>query len=392
MKIVKSLTFKYWAVKLITQNKGSKTCGVDGVKSLTPQGKFEMAKGLNINKKTGDAIRRVWIPKPGKTEKRPLGIPTMRERALQMLVKLVIEPVYELKQEEESHGFRPARNCWTALEDVYNKIDGEQYILEGDISKCFDKISHKKLIEEMRENTPRQIIKQIRTWLKAPIKDGETIKRNVEGIPQGGVISPLLANIALNGMRKHLEKSMIDPPNITRYADDFLGMHKKKQKIIQAKNEIQKFLEIRNLKLHEEKTKITHTSKGIEFLGYRISTRKRGNEVKTIIQPSMKKIKQHVMKIKSLMKKQTNPKEAIKELRPIITGWTNYNRKFECNERLKELKNWWSTQTTIWGNWWAEVPNYYELDWVATKPLLSREYSSKGTGGETLQTLHAKEE
>jgi RNA-directed DNA polymerase len=156
--------------------------------------------------------------------------------------------------------------------------------------------------------------------LKAPIKDGETITKNKEGIPQGGVISPLLANIALNGMGKHLRKRMKNPPKITRYADDFVAIHKNKYVIERAKTEIKEFLETRNLKLNEEKTKITHTKKGFEFLGYRISTKRRKDSVKTIIQPSAKKINQHVTQVKSIMKRVGNAKEAIKELRPIITG------------------------------------------------------------------------
>ncbi|WP_186376300.1 reverse transcriptase N-terminal domain-containing protein, partial [Hyella patelloides] len=237
--ITKSWYAKLLSVRRVTQdNSGKKTAGVDGVKSLSSKERLYLVNQLKLKTKASPT-RRVWIPKPGKSEERPLGIPTMNDRALQGLVKLAIEPEWEAYFEPNSHGFRPARSCHDAMESICRAIYLKpKYVLDADISKCFDKINHDKLLEKL--NTYPTLRRQIRAWLKAGVMDGKKLFPTKEGSPQGGVISPLLANIALHGMENAIkdiagtfdvkrdngihQMSITDKRssvNIIRYADDF---------------------------------------------------------------------------------------------------------------------------------------------------------------------------
>lgn len=203
--LTKSWTAKCLAVRRVTQdNQGKKTAGVDGIKSLTPKQRLTFVNNLKLGTKV-KPTRRVWIPKPGKDEKRPLGIPTMYDRALQGLVKLALEPEWEAKFEPNSYGFRPGRSCHDAIEAIFNAIRYKpKYVLDADIAKCFDKIDHERLLEKL--NTYPTLRKQIRAWLKAGVMDGKELFPTSEGTPQGGVISPLLANIALHGMEYRIKE------------------------------------------------------------------------------------------------------------------------------------------------------------------------------------------
>jgi RNA-directed DNA polymerase len=199
---MKSWYAKCLAVRRVTQdNQGKKTAGVDGVKSLTPVQRFKLITSMDFKYKSR-AVRRVWIPKPGKAEKRPLGIPTMHDRALQALLKMVIEPEWEAKFESNSYGFRPGRSAHDAVEAIFTAIaQKSKFVLDADIAQCFDKISHDELLKKM--NTFSLAGRVIRGWLKAGVMDGNNLFPTPEGTPQGGVISPLsplLANIALHGL------------------------------------------------------------------------------------------------------------------------------------------------------------------------------------------------
>jgi RNA-directed DNA polymerase len=183
------------AVKKVTQeHQGKKTAGVDGIKSLTPRQRLEMAQNLKV-KGGSKPTRRVWIPKPHTTEKRPLGIPTLYDRAIQALVKLALEPEWEARCEPNSYGFRPGRCCHDAIDQIYRELKATpKYIRDADIAQCFDKINHDALLRKV--NTYPTLRKQIKAWLKAGVMDGDCLVETESGTPQGGVISPLLANIA----------------------------------------------------------------------------------------------------------------------------------------------------------------------------------------------------
>jgi RNA-directed DNA polymerase len=224
--LVSSRSAKLLAVRRITQdNQGKKTAGVDGVKALTPTQRLKLAASLTLTGKAAP-VRRVWIPKPGTEEKRGLGIPTMRDRATQTLVKFALEPEWEARFEPNSYGFRPGRSCWDAIEAIYLSIKtNNKWVLDADIAKCFDRINHDALLEKI--NTGPRFRRQIKAWLQAGVMDGDSLFPSEEGTPQGGAISPLLANIALHGMEQAVQKAYPQRwgkkkrnlPTLVRYAD-----------------------------------------------------------------------------------------------------------------------------------------------------------------------------
>lgn len=203
--LMKSWSARCLAVRRVTQeNQGKRTAGIDGVKSLTPQQRVNLVKKLKLEPRA-TPTRRVWIPKPGnKEEKRPLGIPTMVNRAQQAKVKLALEPEWEAKFEPNSYGFRPGRSCHDAVEAIYNAINQlPKYVLDADICKCFDRIDHEALLNKL-ETFPK-LRRVIRTWLKAGVVDQGQLYPTNEGAPQGGTISPLLMNVALHGLETKIK-------------------------------------------------------------------------------------------------------------------------------------------------------------------------------------------
>jgi RNA-directed DNA polymerase len=338
--LIKSWSAKTLAVRKVTQdNTGKKTAGIDGVKSLTPKQRLELVKNLNLKDKA-KPIRRVWIPKPGKNEKRPLGIPVMKDRASQALVKMAIEPQWEAKFEPNSYGFRPGRSCHDAHRALHDMLrHSSKYAVDADIAGCFDNINHEALINKM-EISPhlRRIVKQ---WLKAGIIDNNVFHKNDRGTPQGGVISPLLANIALHGM-ENLIKSIDKNAYMVRYADDFVVLHNELKVIEQCKEAIETWLKGVGLELKPSKTRVVNTLyqhdgqiAGFNFLGCNIrqyvvskyNSGKRMKGFKTLIQPSKDSIQRHKDQIKEVVNKgkAKEQKLIIKELNPIIRGWTNYH-------------------------------------------------------------------
>ena len=187
--ILTSTSAKLIAVRKVTQdNQGKKTAGVDGKTALNATERMELVKHLEMESKS-KPVRRVWIPKPGKDEKRPLGIPTIADRAKQALVKMAMEPEWEARFEPNSYGFRPGRSCHDAIEAVYGAIRHKNaYVLDADIKGCFDNISHDALLEKL-DTTPT-MKRVIKGWMKAGVMDGDVFQKVESGTPQGGVITP----------------------------------------------------------------------------------------------------------------------------------------------------------------------------------------------------------
>ena len=359
--LISSWTARALSVRRVTQdNKGKKTAGVDGVKSLTPKQRLTLINKINLGSKV-KPTRRVWIPKPGTDEERPLGIPTMEDRALQALVKLGLEPEWEARFEANSYGFRPGRSCHDAIGAIFCAVKQKsKYVLDADISKCFDRINHEVLLKKL--NTYPTLRKQIRAWLKAGVMDGNKLFQTNEGTPQGGVISPLLANVALHGIEELImglapKFDMKRPDNtqmsvrdklksisVIRYADDFVVLHEDLEVIKLCKSEIEKWLSGIGLELKPSKTRLAHTlnkledeEPGFNFLGFNIrqfpvgkyqSGKSRGGLLgfKTIITPSKESQKRHYRKVAEVINKSRglNQTTLIKKLNPIIRGWCNY--------------------------------------------------------------------
>jgi RNA-directed DNA polymerase len=357
-RLQKLLTSSYYArllaVRRVTQdNQGKKTAGVDGVKSLKPEQRLEFVSNLGRQTKA-KALIRVWIPQPGSDEKHPLGIPTIRDRAEQALVKQALEPYWEARFEGTSYGFRPGRCAHDAIGRIYASINqGSYYVLDADITKCFDKINHDYLLSKL--GCCSQHRRQIKQWLKAGVVDNGVFEDTSSGTPQGGVISPLLANIALDGMARLIEelyprKGRAVKATLIRYADDFVVISPEIEIINQCKTALENWLKPIGLELKPEKTKICHTLRAIEvngqkvypgfdFLGFTIrqfpvSKHKSGKTGggrrlighKTHIKPSAKAVKAHREVLKGVIKThKTSPQATlISRLNPIIRGWSNY--------------------------------------------------------------------
>ena len=361
--ILNSYDFKKLAVRKVTQlNRGKKTAGVDGIKNLNEKQRVWLVDNLRI---TGKAhpVRRVMIPKP-KSGFRPLGIPTMYDRALQALFVMALEPEFEATFEKNSYGFRPGRSQIDAMKQIQLCLQqADRFVLDADISKCFDKINHEKLLVLIGHKG--KVRSQIQAWLESGNIFEGIFESSDAGTPQGGVISPLLSNIALDGIEKRIgywaENQRLFRPNgklvdnkkdrrksiiFVRYADDFVVMNHNLDVIKKCKEIIGDFLAERGLALSDAKTKIVHTrisfeknEPGFEFLGFKIKhfdTKKhsaKNNQGRNIgfrllIFPSKSSRSKHFEKIDRILRQNKTAKQSqiVRKLNPIIIGWTNYFR------------------------------------------------------------------
>jgi len=364
--LIRSWSAKCIAVRRVTQdNQGKNTAGVDGVKSLTPKQRMSLVGRLKLTSQV-KPTRRVMIPKSGTTETRPLGIPTIDDRALQALIKLALEPEWEALFEPNSYGFRPGRSCHDAIDAIYLTIKQKaKYVLDADIAKCFDRINHKALIDKL--HTYPTLSRQIQVWLRAGYMDGKELFPTSEGTPQGGVISPLLANIALHGMEERVKQyaetlkggkqNNRTALSLIRYADDFVIIHEDLKVVKKCQEIIAEWLSDMGLELKPSKTRTTHTlnefegNVGFEFLGFHIQQHKVGNYrsasssigtplgFKTIITPSKAKITTHLVKIAEVIRTHKNAPQAslISKLNPIIKGWSNYYSTVVSKEAFSKV-------------------------------------------------------
>ncbi|EFH81515.1 group II intron reverse transcriptase/maturase [Ktedonobacter racemifer] len=349
--LMKSEAARLLAVRRVSQdNQGKKTAGVDGVKNLKPQQRRQVASLIHPKQwpQKVKPVRRVFIPKPGKNEQRPLGIPTMYERGRQCLVKSALEPEWEARFEVNSYGFRPGRSCHDAIAAIFLDIGKKaKYVLDADIRGCFDNIDQTALLKKLQ--TYPRLRQAVQAWLKSGVMTEGEFTPTTSGTPQGGVVSPLLMNIALYGLEealKGVKRTTRDKPQMVRYADDLVVFHSTLETILEVKTRINDWLRDMGLELKPSKTRISHTltpyegNVGFEFLGFsirqypvgknRTGTNSQGTPLgfKTIIKPSKEAVKRHIAQMKQQINKRRSAPQGqlIKELSAIIRGWSNYYR------------------------------------------------------------------
>lgn len=368
--LMKSEAARCLAVRRVTQdNQGKNTAGVDGVKAVPPAQRSLLVTALG----RPDAItprptRRVWIPKPGKTEQRPLGIPVMLDRAHQALVKLALEPEWEARFEPNSYGFRPGRSVHDAIGALFGMLrQQDKYVLDADIQGCFDNIAHSPLLDKLA--TYPTLRRTIKGWLKAGVLANGTWQPTERGSPQGGVVSPLLALIALHGVETAITAAFPhnDRPHVVVYADDFVVLHPTRTGVERARQIAEEWLSGIGLQLKASKTRIGHTRHavdgraGFDFLGFSIrhyptgKTRPQrdGRQPRShtlLIKPSTEAVKRHHQALRAVVRghKAASHKTLLIALNPVIRGWTAYYRTVvakrvfaSCDYHLMStLKHW----------------------------------------------------
>lgn len=367
--LVGSLDARLVAVKRITQeNKGKYTAGIDG--KIYPDTKSREAlvvevRNVAVRHYRCQPVWRVYIPKPDKDEKRPLGIPTIKDRVMQMVVVLALEAEWEAKFEPNSYGFRLGRRTMDAVWQIWNTIkevhgyNSSPWILDADIKKCFDNIDHEALLARI------PVFRDVtRRWLRAGAIEFEQYWPTKAGTPQGGVISPLLANIALDGMeclfgafngkgnyvtpaaRRRENKGV----SLVRYADDFVNMAPSRESITKhVIPTLREFLGSRGLVLSDAKTRIVHRDEGLDFLGFNIRQFHGSRGPVCLVKPSKKSIQRHLKHVKMIVKTYRNVAQAdlIQVLNPVLRGWANYYRFCNAKEAFEYVDH------RVWIMLWA---------------------------------------
>jgi RNA-directed DNA polymerase len=319
------------AILRVVSNSGAKTPGVDGKFWNTPEAKSAAFSTLRRHGYQPQPLRRVYIPKSN-GKRRGLGIPTMADRAMQALHLLGLDPIAESQADGHSYGFRLERRCADALAQTHVVLShrhGPQWILEGDIKACFDMISHDWLLAHVPMD--KQLLRQ---WLKAGFLEKHAWFATTEGTPQGGIVSPALANWTLDGLQgrltehfaQTLKQQWMNKVHLVRYADDFLITGTSKELLRdQVQPLVARFLEERGLKLSHEKTWITHVEQGFDFLGQNVRRYRCG---KVLTKPSAQNVKTFLAKIKETIDRSGSQiaGEMIRRLNQQIKGWAMYHR------------------------------------------------------------------
>jgi RNA-directed DNA polymerase len=367
--LLNSFAAKVLAIKRITQiNDGRKTPGIDGKVIDNHEDRVKIAnEKIDFKSYKPLPVKRVHIPKSDDSL-RPLGIPAIKDRIIQAIVKEALEPEWEARFEASSYGFRPGRCTQDALEDVHNALNNcvagkNQWILDADIEKAFDTISHEFILNQIGDFPAKGLISK---WLKAGYVEFGEIHETTMGTPQGGVISPLLANIALDGLQDHLGKGY----RYVRYCDDFVIMAKTKQAIEEIKPKVEQWLSERGLKLKDEKTKIIHRDEGFNFLGFYIRMYNNG---KLVTKPQKEKVKNLLDRIKLWLENNKQAKtEAIPEyFNPILRGWANYYRFAGSKKTFSGIQHklWW-----IFLKWSKRRHPNKSVSWVLNKYFEKNKY------------------
>lgn len=337
-RLTRSYTAKLWAVRRVVTNKGRNTPGIDGVLWVTDEQKMEVARRLRFRGYRAEPLRRIYIPKPHSDKQRPLGIPTLNDRTMQALFALALDPVAEQLADPNSYGFRRSRSLHDALAQcfiVLAKKVSPAWILEGDIKACFDQISHDWLLAHVPMEK-----KILRSWLKAGYMEDNARHATEAGTPQGGIISPILANMALDQLEAVARRSVPgrrgNKVNVVRYADDFIVTGASRELLESyVKPAITRFLATRGLTLSAEKTHLCHIEDGFDFLGVNI----RKYRGKLLMTPAPRKVQAFRQTLKAFVKANTSSRlePFLKQLTSKLRGWAQNYRGVVAKRVFSEI-------------------------------------------------------
>ncbi|MFZ3202790.1 MAG: group II intron reverse transcriptase/maturase [Pseudomonas sp.] len=364
--LTRSKSARYLAVRRVTENQGKRTAGVDRVLWDTPDAKWKAAQGLKQRGYQPRPLRRVFIPKTNGKE-RPLGIPTMTDRAMQALYLLALAPIAETTGDPNSYGFRIERSTADAMGQLFislSKKASAQWVLEADILGCFDHINHDWLIANVP--TDKTVL---RKWLKAGVVHKGQLQATDAGTPQGGIISPTLANMVLDGLESQLKQHLGVTRakklkvNVVRYADDFVITGDSPELLeSEVKPWVEQFLAVRGLRLSPEKTQIVHIDQGFDFLGWNF----RKYNGKLLIKPSKKNVKAFYRKVKEVIDthKTARQEDLIRLLNPMLRGWALYHQPVVAKQAYSRMD--YRVFLKLWR--WAKRrhPNK-SLEWIRKK-------------------------
>ncbi|QHE87073.1 group II intron reverse transcriptase/maturase [Hydrogenophaga sp. BPS33] len=350
--LIRSWQAKALAVRKVTENQGKRTSGVDRELWDTPQKKWNAISRLNLVGYRAKPLRRTWIPKADGRE-RPLGIPTMHDRAMQALFLLALEPAAECHADPNSYGFRKGRSTHDARQQLFVSLAKQasaRWVLDADITGFFDNINHDWLLANVRMN--KRVLGQ---WLRCGVVDKQQLQKTEAGTPQGGIISPLLANLTLDGLEAGLTRFLHDQMgtvrvkkakvHLVRYADDFVVTGDSKEVLeTVVRPWVEAFLRERGLQLHAGKTRIVHIDEGFDFLGWNF----RKYSEKLLIKPSQKNVKAFYGKVREVIARHLSKKKAvlIAKLNPILRGWTRYHQGVVAKATFTKLNH-----LIVWRLW-----------------------------------------